>query len=96
VYELTYTALGAPVVGLGFLAYRDAASFLKQGSAAEGNPLAGAIDHAYAYGQSMNGRWLREFLYWGLNRDESGRVVFDGMLPHTGSSRRGEFNIRFG
>ena len=96
VYELTYTALGAPIVGLGFLAYRDAASFLKHGSAAEGNPLAGAIDYAYAYGQSMNGRWLREFLYWGLNRDESGRIVFDGMLPLTGSSRRGEFNIRFG
>ena len=96
VYELTYTALGAPIVGLGFLAYRDAASFLKHGTAAEGNPLAGAIDYAYAYGQSMNGRWLREYLYWGLNRDESGRKVFDGMLPLTGSSRRGEFNIRFG
>ena len=96
VYELTYTALGAPVVGLAFLAYRDAATFLKHGSAAEGNPLAGAIDYAYAYGQSMNGRWLREYLYWGLNRDESGRVAFDGMLANTGSSRRGEFNIRFG
>ncbi len=96
VYEITYTALGAPIVGLAYLAYRDAASFLKHGSAAEGNPLAGAIDHAYAYGQSMNGRWLREFLYWGLNRDEAGRMVFDGMLPLTGSSRRGEFNLRFG
>jgi hypothetical protein len=96
VYELTYTALGAPIVGLAFLAYRDAASFLKHGSAAEGNPLAGAIDYAYGYGQSMNGRWLREYLYWGLNRDESGRIAFDGMLANTGSSRRGEFNIRFG
>ncbi|HYH43761.1 MAG TPA: hypothetical protein VD867_17465 [Burkholderiales bacterium] len=96
IYELTYTALGAAVVGLAFLAYRDAASFLKHGSAADGNPLAGTIDHAYGYGQSMNGRWLREFLYWGLNRDEAGRIAFDGMLPLTGSSRRGEFNIRFG
>jgi hypothetical protein len=96
IYELTYTALGAPVVGLAYLAYRDAASFLKHGSAAEANPLAGAIDYAYAYGQSMNGRWLREFLYWGLNRDEAGRMAFDGVLPLTGSSRRGEFNLRFG
>ena len=85
VYQLTYTALGAPVVGLAFLAYRDAASFLKHGPAAEGNPLAGAIDYAYAYGQSMNGRWLREYLYWGLNRDESGRIAFDGMLANTGT-----------
>jgi Alpha/beta hydrolase domain len=96
IYELTYTALGAPIIGLAFLAYRDAASFLKYGTAAEGNPLAGSIDYAYAYGQSMNGRWLREYLYWGLNRDESGRLAFDGMLANTGSSRRGEFNIRFG
>jgi hypothetical protein len=96
VYEITYTAIGAPVIGLGFLAYRDAASFLKHGSDEDGNPLAGSVDTACAWGQSMNGRWLREYLYWGLNRDEAGRVVFDGMLAHIGSSRRGEFNLRFG
>ena len=96
VYEITYTAIGAPVIGLGFLAYRDAASFFKYGSLSEGNPFGGAIEYAYAWGQSMNGRWLREFLYWGLNRDEAGRVVYEGMLPHIGSSRRGEFNLRFG
>jgi hypothetical protein len=96
VYEITYTTIGAPVIGLAFLAYRDAASFFKHAAAGEGNILAGAIDHAYAWGQSMNGRWLREFLYWGLNRDEAGRLAFDGMLPHIGSSRRGEFNLRFG
>lgn len=96
VYELVYTAIGAPVIGLGYLAFRDAASFLKHGTAAAGNPLAGAIRYAYAWGQSMNGRWLREFLYFGLNRDEAGRIVFEGMMPHVGSSRRGEFNLRFG
>ena len=96
VYELTYTAIGAPVIGLGFLAYRDAASFLKHGSEAEGNPLAGAIDYAYGWGQSMNGRWLREFLYWGLNRDEQGGRCSTACCAHIGSSRRGEFNLRFG
>jgi hypothetical protein len=96
VYEITYTAIGAPVIGLGFLAYRDAASFFKYGSLSEGNPFGGAIRYAYAWGQSMNGRWLREYLYWGLNRDEAGRMVYEGMLPHIGSSRRGEFNLRFG
>ncbi len=96
IYEFVYTAIGAPVVGLAYLAYRDAASFLKHGTAAEGNPLAGMIRYAYAWGQSMNGRWLREFLYFGLNRDEAGRMAFEGMMPHVGSSRRGEFNIRFG
>lgn len=96
VYEITYTAVGAPVIGLGFPAYRDSASFFKNASASEGNPLAGTINVAYAWGQSMNGRWLREFLYLGMNKDEAGRTVFEGMLPHIGSSRRGEFNLRFG
>jgi hypothetical protein len=96
VYELTYTALGAPVIGLGFAGYRDAASFFKYASTADGNPLAGRVEHAYGYGQSMNGRWLRELLYWGFNRDEEGRRAYDALMPLTGSSRRGEFNFRFG
>src|SRR5205823_6373020 len=64
VYELTYTAVGAPVIGLAFAGFRDAASFLKWGSAEDGNPVAGTLTHAYGWGHSMNGRWLREFLYW--------------------------------
>ena len=96
VYELTYTAEGAPLIGLGFAAYRDAASFFKHASAEDGNPLAGRVRYAYGSGQSMNGRWLREYLYWGFNRDEADRTVFDALLPHIASSRRGEFNFRFG
>jgi hypothetical protein len=96
VYELTYTASGSPIIGFGFAGYRDIASFLKYGSAEAGNPLAGKVKHTYRWGHSMNGRWLREFLYWGFNLDEQGRSAYDGMMPHTGSSRRGEFNLRFG
>lgn len=96
IYELTYTAIGAPVIGLAFLGFRDAASFLKYGGKEDGNPLAGAIDYAYGFGVSMNGRWLREYLFMGINSDESDRMVYDGLMPHTGSSRRGEFNMRFG
>ena len=43
VYEITYTAIGAPVIGLGFLAYRDAASFFKYATLSEGNPLAARL-----------------------------------------------------
>jgi hypothetical protein len=95
VYELTYTAEGAPVVGLAFAGYRDAASFFKHADAADGNPLAGRVAFAYGWGQSMNGRWLREYLYWGCNADEEGRQAYDALMPHIGSSRRGEFNFRF-
>ena len=96
VYEVIYTAIGATVIGLGFLAMRDCASFLRYGSVEHGNPCAGSIDRVYAYGASQSGRFIREFLYLGLNLDESGRLVYDGVLPHTGSSRLGEFNTRFG
>jgi hypothetical protein len=95
VYELCYTAVGAPVIGLAFLAYRDAASFFRYSTSVD-NPLAGLIEHVYGWGVSMNGRWLREFLYLGLNRDEADRKVVDGLFIHVGSSRRGEFNLRFG
>jgi len=96
VYEIVYTTIGAPVIGLGFLAVRDCVAFLKHGTEQEGNPSAGTIEHGLAYGQSQCGRFLRELLYLGVNADESGRRVLDGVYAHTGSSRRGEFNIRFG
>jgi len=96
VYEIIYTTVGAPVIGLGFLAVRDCIAFLKNGSPADGNPSAGSIGTALAYGQSQCGRFLRELLYLGLNADENGGRVLDGVYAHTGSSRRGEFNLRFG
>ena len=95
-YQLTYTTIGAPVVGLGYLAMRDAVSFLKYGSAEDGNPTAGEIDHAIAFGVSQSARYLRHYLYMDLNRDEQGRDVFEGVFPHVGGGMRGEFNQRFG
>ncbi len=96
VYEVIYDTIGAPVIGLGHLALRDCASFFRYGTEAEGNPCTGLLDHAYAYGASQSGRFLREFLYLGLNRDEAGRLVYDGAMPHIAASRFGEFNFRFG
>ena len=95
-YQLTYTTVGAPVLGLGFLAMRDSVSWLKNGDADSGNPCAGQIDHAYAFGVSQSGRFLRTYLYEDLNTDEDGREALDGLLPHVGGGMRGEFNQRFG
>ena len=33
--------------------------------------------------------------YLGLNVDEAGQPVFDGLLPHVAGGRMGEFNHRF-
>ena len=85
-----------PVVGLGFTAVRDTASFLRWGTAAEGNPCAGAIERSYVFGVSQSGRFLRHLLYLGLDEDEAGRFVWDAVIPHVAGARRGEFNCRFG
>ncbi len=93
VYEVIYRTRRAPVVGTGLLAVRDCVSFLRHGDAAD-NPCAGRIDTTIGYGVSQSGRFLRHFLYTGLNVDEAGRRVFDGLLIHVAGARRGEFNHR--
>jgi len=95
VYQVIYTTTGAPVVGLGLLATRDMGAFLRYGTVAAGNPCAGDIVHAYGFGVSQSGRFLRTFLYLGLNQDEQDRPVFDGLMPHVGGGKHGEFNHRF-
>jgi hypothetical protein len=96
VYQVVYTTAGAPVIGLGLLAMRDIVAFLRYGPAQEGNPCAGHIHYAYSFGRSQSGRFLRHFLYLGLNQDERQRRVFDGLIPLVAGAGRGEFNQRFG
>ena len=94
VYQVIYTTTGAPVVGLGLAATRDIASHLRfEGSS--GAAGTGELERAYAFGVSQSGRFLRSFLYHGLNRDEVGRAVYDGFIPHVAGGKRGEFNQRF-
>lgn len=96
VYHLVYATTGASVVGLGLLATRDFVAFLRHGAPEADNP-AGDIERAYAFGASQSGRYLRQFLYLGLNEDEAERLVFDGVLVHiAGGKRGGDFNQRFG
>ena len=96
-YQVIYTTTGAPVIGLGLLTMRDIVAFLRYGTAPAGNPCAGDVQHAYAFGASQSGRYLRQFLYLGLNEDEQERQVFDGLLVHiAGGKRGGDFNQRFG
>jgi hypothetical protein len=96
IYACSYRAEDPPLVGLGFAAVRDAAAFLRFGGQAGGNPCAGGLDRAFVFGISQSGRFLRHLLYLGLDEDEHGRMVFDGVMPHVAGARRGEFNLRFG
>ena len=96
IYQLVYTTNVSRIVGLGFVAMRDAVSFLKYAPASAGNPLAGAIDYAYAIGRSQSGRFLRQYIHTGINEDEEDRTALDGIIPHVAGGMRGEFNMRFG
>lgn len=90
-YEVVYTTRLCPVIGTGLLATRDTVSWLRHD-----NPFDRAIDFTYGTGRSQCGRFLRDYLYYGLNLDEQGRQVFDGLNPHVAGARRGEFNMRHG
>ncbi len=96
IYQLVYTTTGSRIVGLGFVAMRDAVSFLKYAPASAGNPLTGAVDYAYAMGRSQSGRFLRQYIHVGINEDEEDRQALDGIIPHVAGGMRGEFNLRFG
>ena len=80
VYTLVYAASDIPVVGAGLLALRDAAAALRAGDGR--SPLAFGFDRVHAFGASQTGRLLRHFLALGLNTDEDGARVFDGVLAH--------------
>ena len=95
VYEVVYRTRTCPVVGTGLLATRDCVSYLRHGDANAGNPCAGRIRHTFGFGASQSGRFLRTFLYHGLNLDEEGRPVFDGLIPHVCGAWRGQFNHRY-
>ena len=95
VYQVIYTTTGAPVVGAGLLATRELAAFLRYADTAAGNPCAGQLGRAYSFGSSQSGRFLRDLVYYGLNWDEAGRPVFDGLIPHVAGAKHGEFNQRF-
>ena len=95
IYQLVYSTDQAPIGGLGLLGTRDLVSFLRYGDASQGNPCSGELEYAIGFGQSQSGRFLRTLLYLGLNVDQSGRTVFDGIICHVAGARRGEFNQRF-
>jgi hypothetical protein len=95
IYEVVYTAENPPIVGLGPAAIRDVISMLKYKTADPWSIPAAAITRALAFGVSQSGRFLRTYLYYGFNRDESDRKVFDGVIAHVAGAGRGSFNHRF-
>ncbi len=91
IYEVAYRAKNPRVGGVGFLAVRDVASWLKHEPTAPIN-----TPRVYTLGVSQTGRFLRDFLYHGGNTDEQGRQVFDAMMIHIAGASRTDVNRRWG
>ncbi len=95
IYELHYVATKPPVLGVGFAATRDLICHLRH--SAEGRDLLGRpVTHTLAFGISQAGRYLRDHIAQGFNRDEDGARVFDGVLTHVAGIGRVFCNTPFG
>jgi hypothetical protein len=102
-YEFIYPAKNPLVLGLGVAAVRDIVSFLRyemKDRAGSRNPLAFAnnetgIKRAYAWGRSVSGRFIKEFVYCGGNEDESHRQVFEAVCPYVAGGGRMFLNYEF-
>jgi len=95
IYDFSYTAKDPVVAAVGLAATRDFVSFLRHGTVAQGNPLAGDVVHTFSYSISQPSRTLNDFVYFGFNEDEGGLQVLDGILSHTGGGSGDQINYRF-
>lgn len=89
-YELSFRAANPPIGGLGFVAVRDFATWIKHDPAA-----ITTARYAYAFGNSQSGRFLRTFFYEGFNSDERGRQVLDAAMINIAGAARLDLNRRW-
>jgi hypothetical protein len=96
-YEAVFTAKDPLVLGGGFAATRDLVSFFRRAEkddAGTPNPLAKRIYYVIGQGNSQSGNFIRTFIHLGFNEDESGKIVWDGAMPHI-AGRQIALNFRF-
>jgi len=93
-----FTAKDPYVLGIGFAAFRDVASFFKNEKADElgtANPVANGISWIIARGRSQSGNFLKAFIHQRFNQDEAGRQVHQGSWPIIAAGQLA-LNLRFG
>ncbi len=96
-YELIYRAKDPLVHGIGFAVTRDVAAFFKHAekdTTGKPNPVYRKGQKAILVGTSQSGRMIRTYLHLGFNRDEAGRIAYEGAMPHIGGGLHA-MNIRF-
>jgi hypothetical protein len=100
-YEFTYIARDPTVVGLGFAAIRDLATFLRSAKVDDKgtpNPLAGDVQFIYTFCSSQPCRTMHDFVQLGFNEAEgpTGVKTFDGILNWKAGGSGIFMNYRFG
>jgi hypothetical protein len=102
-YEFTYVAKDPVVVGLGFAAIRDIATFLRNAETDDRgtpNPLAGDVERIYTFCSSQPCRTMHDFVQLGFNQPERAAgnvpIAFDGVLNWKGGGSGIYVNYRFG
>ncbi len=99
-YELTYVARDPTVVGLGFAALRDIATYMRDTKAdsAQTPSLGGDIQYIYSFCSSQPCRTMHDFVQLGFNEEEGTAPVkaFDGVLNWKGGGSGIFMNYRFG
>ena len=96
-YQVVFTARDPYVLGIGFAAFRDVASFFRYSSSDdEGtpNPVGRQVSWVINRGRSQSGNFLRALLQLGFTQDEDNRTVYDGSWPII-AGRRVSLNSRF-
>jgi hypothetical protein len=88
-YEFTYVAKDPVVVGLGFAALRDLATFLRSAKQDDGgvaNPLVGDVQRIYTFCSSQPCRTVNDFVLWGFNEAERSDEMGDEHGHDSGGS----------
>lgn len=89
IYRVSYRAKELPLSGLGLAAFRDVGAWMKHHPDALVHPR-----QALAFGSSQSGRFLRTFLYAGMNGDERSRQVYDAVWVHIAGAAGLDVNAR--
>ncbi len=102
-YEFTYEAKDPMVVGLGFAAIRDLATFMRSAKVDDSgtaNPLAGDVRDIYTFCSSQPCRTMHDYVQLGFNEPEhvagAAPKVFDGVLNWKAGGSGIYMNYRFG
>jgi hypothetical protein len=96
-YQVVFTSNDDYVLGVGFAAFRDVASFFKYAAkddAGTANPVAGQVTWVVSRGQSQSGNFLRQLIALGFTQDEANKKVYDGAWPII-AGKRISLNVRY-